>query len=1789
MSADATAPVPVGEPIPDEFHDQGMSSPVRSSYGAGEMTVRSDNLLSARTPSDNNNQQAASPASPPGSPPAAHPQILDSLGRPIDSRRFHPEFLAAAKDEEQKQVIDDSISPADKHVMRRASTLHFSSTDVSKRPEAGWKNMPHKYAARIARDPNASNLVHTGPSVALSARGKGSTKKDDMPKEEEDSCFRNPLAPPGIHFRAPPRVPSSLQVRKLTLGSHPGLGLRLAPPEAISLAAISNGEFTNSTSGIRRGSNIGRERFLEMCPAEDALEVYYDGLFIRLVQDPNLAVEVRMFHTWEEYILHENACYSAGRSSRPFYRDAEKFQVGTEIQVFYHHRYANQMFVLNSDGSLSPKFKPDLCIGGIRLTPETENALLNARGGGGGQQGNNRPGMKLIGKGISSGALLEEGEHSGPPPQRQSSRNKKSFFFEGTHSRGPAANKGSTALSRLRGDGNDLVRQGGPQMQRGGLAGRSMTSAFSRSSASIDPEKESAMQLIKRQGTVASLSLMQDEEIRAMAVNDSKKMQRTQMERVREFPDANKIFLVKCQSPLEKLEDQMLMQRFHFDDVSGVPVTGLRDVHPETAIKVQLFTSTGVPLVIMQKVLGNVVYLGKHVKDIQNIEMIEALDTLLVSNPKDFTGEKTKSKPELRSPAGSSSASTENLTSAAGTAAGVNGPSTGAAASASSSATATTNGDVSSGDEREMTARESQDQYSTVDGMEKLTKRQYNPRVALEMEYKYSDKEMKAALARKVSRHVTRQSGLLLNSRGGVPEHRSMAEWHAEKKQTHREGLGALHGALGGEDPHAAGAAIIHEPVPNAATPREYSASTLADQHDPNIVLETGQDPRASTSSAAASPTANDSANPNDIGLIMNAEPDAEPALGNDGAASKTTGITVDREEDDSPAASHTNNPGAAAVDAQPPTSPSVPAADVAIAVNNTEVVEKKIVPVKIIPPAKTALGRFFQKLCGGKVATGVRQMTIGALMDVGSESGSAASIDAAKGFHLEQHDPVIRYFGELNYIARLTGRELKRMANFRVHKLCDRYGIRVEECIAHLLGPSGQTPRVHFSEDVDGLHDLMLTNPQTLAHEASKEAEWYLACDSYRPATARGGSNAVKRNKSWRPLEVYFSAKRRTMRLAAAPRLAIDCSDAVETETPLLCHYCTGADTQRFLVNPDGTVSPIYRRDLCWGLSKTGKIILVSALDTIRRLHIRVDDAIPLDESACRLGPERVFRFDLASHRGWGIAMKVGPTCANGPVGLTKHLGQKPVPTMSQDSVIEFFFDGPFLRSAKNPHAALCYKEEDHDVEFSAISNYADDNELHRYCWTLHPNRVITPQSVPEFCLGVSSNMRRVLLMDTEMLHFSNYSKGKHPILLHIPEKPGPAPQVESPSNVERPQRQGSSPTSSTGTNAGRLPTPAAARTLRRRATDQNTKDETPESALANAGPQEPQGHFDYGWWQAQNLLLHVQRKVANRNSTALLTGLNVRVAIWPKDWDSKLEANAFGELTVVEKEEAEPLEPAGKGFFFQDDRVHCVDNMQNVWTIESRDGSELRLGDRVLVDREEGIDDFAGGKVWDSGEFRDHQHMAFQRWELAIRPENQSANTTKVLCTISPLGCADEFAIGTDRHGFVILVSPESPNATVFRVELLDVGHILEGTEEDGDLGALEVQLNKVAGGAAEDEAAKDPNIVHGAKIFSPRKKIPDTMFRSPLRSSFDRQAYAATLKYFDFECHGTGDSGYTDVLDKIAPRVQTALLRAVQLNTEAEDAPLETREDTDNLSGGQGGELLSGNSPPPSGRPA
>jgi len=718
--------------------------------------------------------------------------------------------------------------------------------------------------------------------------------------------------------------------------------------------------------------------------------------------------------------------------------------------------------------------------------------------------------------------------------------------------------------------------------------------------------------------------------------------------------------------------------------------------------------------------------------------------------------------------------------------------------------------------------------------------------------------------------------------------------------------------------------------------------------------------------------------------------------------------------------------------------------------------------------PANTLLGRIFQRFCGNRTRK-LKKWAAEVIMDFGSDSEAEAN-EHPQGFNLESHDPTIRYFGNLSYIARFTARELRRMAEFRVAKLSARYDLYPDDCVHKLLSSPRRTETPlsvggHNTPRISQLSPVHLMNAEHLAREARKEADWYLAAETFEKGD---GSGTLLENKCWNPLEVYFSAKKRTLRLASAPNLAIDCDDALASETPLLCKYCTGADSQRFVVNPDGTVSPIYRRDLCWGFSKTGKIIMVSVLDVARRLHLKLEETIPLDESVCRLGPERIFRFDMASHRGWGVTMKVSTGKMGTGDGLKKHAGQKPVPTISPDSVLEIFFDGPFLRWAQNPHAALCYSQVDHDVEFSAITNYADDSEIHRYTWTLHPNRIITPQKFPEFCLGTSLNMRRLMIIDTEMLTFPSYARGKLPLLLDIEE------------TAERP--------------------------------------------------------FDFPYWQAQNLMLHVQRKVANRNSTALLTGLAIRVELWPRDWDVKLFANPFRELILEERGENEHLETKDEGFFFQNERIHSIQNMQEVWTVESRDGSELRVGDRVVVEKEDGIDDFAGGKVWDAGEFEDHHVMAFQRWQLNVNMKasvgslaegrnkagsgNSSSSTSSdsassgpaylANCTVSPLHCESEFVIGSDKHGFMVLVPPDSPDAMSFRMELLDVASILGSFAHEHEATGIDRGSEEVVGGG-------ELQLLPTGASASPKSAM-DTMFRSHVRSDFDQQAYAASVAYFN-----------------------------------------------------------------------
>ena len=113
------------------------------------------------------------------------------------------------------------------------------------------------------------------------------------------------------------------------------------------------------------------------------------------------------------------------------------------------------------------------------------------------------------------------------------------------------------------------------------------------------------------------------------------------------------------------------------------------------------------------------------------------------------------------------------------------------------------------------------------------------------------------------------------------------------------------------------------------------------------------------------------------------------------------------------------------------------------------------------------------------------------------------------------------------------------------------------------------------------------------------------------------------------------MNVRTRTFRLVDFPTLSIDSADAERAfgapvgalsspqECPLFAQYCTRGNSQRFVINRDGTVSPLKRRDLVWGFSQSSggeEVVLVSALDAERRLELDLpSDFDGMDETVWR------------------------------------------------------------------------------------------------------------------------------------------------------------------------------------------------------------------------------------------------------------------------------------------------------------------------------------------------------------------------------------------------------------------------------------------------------------------------------------------------------------------------------------------------------------------------------------------
>ena len=77
-------------------------------------------------------------------------------------------------------------------------------------------------------------------------------------------------------------------------------------------------------------------------------------------------LEVRLCKTSHDYERQERAFRADGDAAERWPRDADNYRMGMQVQAFFHNRYENQRWLLNADGTISPKCKRGLVIGSFR-------------------------------------------------------------------------------------------------------------------------------------------------------------------------------------------------------------------------------------------------------------------------------------------------------------------------------------------------------------------------------------------------------------------------------------------------------------------------------------------------------------------------------------------------------------------------------------------------------------------------------------------------------------------------------------------------------------------------------------------------------------------------------------------------------------------------------------------------------------------------------------------------------------------------------------------------------------------------------------------------------------------------------------------------------------------------------------------------------------------------------------------------------------------------------------------------------------------------------------------------------------------------------------------------------------------------------------------------------------------------------------------------------------------------------------------------------------------------------
>ncbi|CAD7942395.1 unnamed protein product [Amoebophrya sp. A25] len=1406
-------------------------------------------------------------------------------------------------------------------------------------------------------------------STIASPRQPKTANRGVTPKKNNQNrgCMTaiNPLAPPAITFRPPSRVHGSAQARKLTLASHRGMGLKLAPERTESMAAIFGEDNLGPTASP---SGVPRERFLEFCNAADACSVYFDGQYIRLADQPTLALEVRMYRTWSEFELEEGCARAEGRSARPFYRDPQKYKFGTEIQVFYHHRNANQKFALNADGTLSPVLRPDLCIGTFRSATDTYDLDF------------------------------ETEDHSLTSPRARDT---------------PRDGQGSELSNRGKNDGGKGKAPGGTNAA-GGANIKDMTrnnaKVLRKSTQSFEIQSNAGDQMRREQrDSLNMLSNLTHEEVHAHTRQDMGFLQRASIIRNREYSSANKLFLVRTRSPLERREEEDSFTRLHFLDVLDMPATGLREVAPEAAAttKVQLFTAQGVPLVIMQKVLGDMVYMGKSLRDVRNVEMVEMLDSLAIRRAKTNYG--WMSPPELSFRSGRENSNRSG------------------------------NHKKDFLDDEELDCLETASSSSWDFAQNLFAKGgDYDPRQELAREYKFSDSEMLEALGRKRTFGPGGARAMFHRSQRAEDRLKNLAK---HRNESHGHNTNALREVVFGTAPEKGGDS-------GAADHHHFLPATTSTRSALNDSGETGVDIRKMSTPGGAGAGVNWFSNSRGGARGDSSTGAAGAAAGKNKKLQLSTvatrvsrtmvmplarmmaalGASVDEEEDADSTSGEQNGgsrqmaPFEEFLFIMPPDHTEFYFAGLDYVSQIDTVTLKDMEMTRFESLMRRYDLNFMETL---QLAENPWRYILGDLSPVASGGNTNMLVTGAAG---GDNTTTPRSPGA-------SGRGLLGPGDALLPRIPEDGAtagadVAPQEYLAIIPGGGSGT----FSRGNSGAGNVATREDSTrslassaggrsvgsggsvLLREAMKESDWYLAAQWHTDSK----SGKVIQNRFWKPLEVYFSAKRRTLRLASAPAMAVDCEDSLAAlahcAVPIGCKYCSGSEkSQRFVVNMDGTISPLRRRDLVWGFSRTGKIILVPALDVERRLHIQLPDSIPVDETIGLQGPERIFPFELASHKGWGITLKQG---MGGKVlgNADQSFSVKPVPTQSPEGVLDIFFDGPYIRLVSNPHAALCYRGSDHDIEFSAISNYMDHDLVKRYRWTLHPNFVITPEAHPGNCLGVAINMRRMLLLDTEMLSFEHYAKGKHPLLLRVRGQNFEYVQWEVESTMLHAQRRVEH------RNPSCLVRGIDVRVLL------FSQDWTKRVTLNQFGelviqPREVEDKLEPSgkgfFWQAGRI-----HGVANLQE------------VWSAESKDGMALRA-GDKIVLEREEATESFRNGK----------CWDLLYDADAAASSSTAKKELTGRAALAVKNNTE--PGTQVQAIGD-KDRERP-FQRWKL-----NDD-------CTVSPESYP-KLAIGYDKHGFCLLVehdkaakphdskSVQAPHGTVlrFRVEILDVDSLAQGSEQ-------------------------------------------------------------------------------------------------------------------------------------------